>query len=208
MKELLIATTNPGKLGEIKKYLSDLPITLIGLKEAGITEKVEETGSTFEENAVLKAKFYAEKSGLPAIGDDGGLEVEALGGEPGVKSHRWIHGDREDTDEELIAHTIKQMEKIPLENRHAQLRAVLALALPGGEVFTAEAATRGVIPIQAGTHRTEGFPYRSLLFIPEINKFYDHSELTEEENTRYNHRRKALQKLKPFIIKHLSLRGA
>ena len=208
MKELLIATTNPGKLGEITRFLSDLPITLTGLKEAGVTDKVEETGTTFEENAILKAKFYCEKTGLPTIADDGGLEVEALGGEPGVRSHRWIHGDREDTDEELIAHTVRQMKGISLEKRNAQLRAVLVLALPNGEVFTAEAATRGIIPLEAGTHRTEGFPYRSLLFIPELNKFYDHSELTDEENTRYNHRRKALEKLKPFIVKHLSLRGA
>lgn len=203
MKEILVATTNPGKLGEIKKYLSDLPITLVGLKEAGITDKAEETGKTFEENAILKATYYAEKSGLPAIGDDGGLEVEALGGEPGVKSHRWIHGDREDTDEELIAYTIEQMKDVPEGKRNAQLRAVLALVLPSGEVFTAEAATKGVIPLQAGTHRTEGFPYRSLLFIPEINKFYDHSLLTEEENDRYNHRKQALEKLKPVIEQYV-----
>ncbi len=132
MKKLLIATTNPGKLGEITRYLSDLPIKLVGLKDLKITDKVEETGATFEENAIIKAKFYCEKSGLPTIGDDGGLEIDVLGGAPGVKSHRWIHGDREDTDEELIAHTIKQLKGIPLENRKAQLRAVLALALPDG----------------------------------------------------------------------------
>ena len=203
MKKLLIATTNPGKMAEIKRYLSDLPITLVGLKDVGITEKVEETGQTFEENAMLKAKFYANLSGLPTIGDDGGLEIAALGGAPGVKSHRWIHGDREDSDEELIAHTIKEMQEIPIERRQAQLRAVLALALPDGKVVTAEAATKGMIPLEAGTHRTEGFPYRSLLFIPEIHKFYDHSLLTPEENDRYNHRKIALSKLKPILQKYL-----
>ena len=171
MNKLLIATTNPGKLGEITKYLSDLPITLVGLKDVGIMDQVKETGKTFEENAILKAKFYAEKSGLPTIADDGGLEIDALHGEPGVKSHRWIGGDHEDSDEELIAHTIKKMKGIFLKNRQAQLRAVLALALPNGKVFTAEAATRGIISLAPGTHRTPGFPYRSILLLPEGGKF-------------------------------------
>ncbi len=203
MNKLLIATTNPGKLGEITKYLSDLPIELVGLKEVRITEQVEETGKTFEENAILKAKFYSQKSGLPTIADDGGLEIDALHGEPGVKSHRWIGGNHEDSDEELIAHTIKKLKGIPLKNRQAQLRAVLALALPNGKVFTAEAATRGIIPLAPGTHRTPGFPYRSLLFLPEVGKFYDHSELTEAENNRYNHRKQALDKLTPVIKKYV-----
>ena len=94
MKKLLIATTNPGKLSEINRFLGDLPVELVGLKDAGITDAVEETGSTFEENAILKAKYYCKKSGLPTLADDGGFEIDALDGQPGVKSHRWIHRDR------------------------------------------------------------------------------------------------------------------
>lgn len=203
MKKLLIATTNPGKLEEITRFLSDLPITLVSLKDVGITDNVEETEKTFQENAILKAKFYCKKSGLPTIADDGGLEIDALGGEPGVKSHRWIHGDREDEDEELITHAIQRLEGIPLEKRGAQLRAVIALAFPDGKVFTSEAYARGIIPLAPGTHRTPGFPYRSLLFLPDINKFYDHSQLTEEESKRYNHREKALEKLKSIIRSNL-----
>ena len=100
--KLLIATTNPGKLAEIKRFLFDVPVELVSLNDVGITDHVEETGATFEENAVLKAKFYAEKSGLPTLADDGGFEIDALHGEPGVKSHRWVYGDRENTDEELM----------------------------------------------------------------------------------------------------------
>lgn len=203
MKKLLIATTNPGKLGEITKYLSDLPIALVGLKDVGIADQVAETGKTFEENAILKAKFYCQKSGLPTIADDGGLEIDVLGGEPGVKSHRWIGGDHENSDEELIEYTLKRLKKIPLKNRQAQLRAVLALALPDERVFTAGAVTRGIIPLTPGKHRTEGFPYRSLLFLPEIGKFYDHSELTEKENQAYNHRKQALEELKPMMKEFL-----
>src|SRR3990167_10501814 len=131
MNRLLIATTNPGKLAEIRRFLSDVPLELVSLNDVDIKERVEETGKTFEENAILKAKFYAEKSGLPTIGDDGGFEIDALGGEPGVKSHRWVHGDKENSDEELIEYTFKKMKGI--KNRKAQLRAVLALALPNGE---------------------------------------------------------------------------
>ncbi len=192
MKKLLIATTNPGKLEEITAILADIPIKLVSLKELGLKEKPEENGKTFEENAIIKAKFYAEKSGLPTIADDGGLEIDALGGEPGVKSHRWIHGDREDEDEELITYTIKMLKGVPLTERGAQLRAVLALALPNGEVHTAEGITRGVIPLKPSDNRVDGFPYRSLLYLPKINKFYNTTDLTPEESDYYNHRKMAL----------------
>lgn len=199
--KLLIATTNPGKLAEIKRFLSDLPIELVSLKDEGITDSVEETGSTFEENAILKAKYYSKKSGLPTIGDDGGFEIDALGGAPGAKSHRWIHHDREDTDEELIAYTFQKMHGVPEGKRGAQLRAVLALILPNGEIHTATAATRGVIPDKPSPERVKGFPYRSILYIPEIGKFYNHDLLTPRETETYNHRKKALDQLKPQIRK-------
>lgn len=199
MNKLLIATTNPGKLAEIRGFLSDIPLELVSLADLGIAEKVEETGTTFEENAILKASDYAKKSGLPTIADDGGLEIDALNGEPGVKSHRWIHGDREDEDEELIAYTLAKMKGLPHARRGAQLRAVLALALPDGAVNTATAATRGIIPEKASPVKVAGFPYRSLLFIPEIGKFYNHNELTPDETDRYNHRKKALEILKPIL---------
>ncbi len=198
--KLLIATTNPGKLAEIKRFLGDLAIELVSLNDVGITDVVEETGSTFEENAILKAKYYCQKSGFPTLADDGGFEIDALGGEPGVKSHRWIHGDREDTDEELIQHTLKKMEGFPLARRGAQLRLVLVLVFPDGRQFTVEEKTRGIVAEKPSQHRTPGFPYRSLLFLPEINKYYDHDLLTPEETDRFNHRKRALDRLKPMLI--------
>ena len=202
MQKLLIATTNPGKLAEIRRFLSDLPIELVSLKDVGITDQVEETGHTFEENAIIKAKFYAEKSGLATIGDDGGFEIDALGGEPGVKSHRWIHGDREDLDDELIAYTFEKMKGI--QKRGAQLRAVLAFVTPKGEVHTATDITLGIIPDKPSQERVPGFPYRSILFIPEIHKYYNHDLLTSEETETYNHRKRALDKLKPYIVSTLA----
>ena len=204
MKKLLIATTNPGKLAEIKRFLSDLPIELISLRDAGIMDFPEETGETFEENAILKAKYYAKESNLPTLADDGGFEIDALGGEPGVKSHRWIDQSRESTDEELIAYTIERMRSIPEDGRGAQLRLVLALVLPDGEIHTTEASVRGVVPLNPTGNISEGFPFRSLLFLPEINKYYNHDELTDSENDLYNHRKRALDQLKPIILEQLT----
>lgn len=204
MKKLLIATTNPGKLAEIKRFLKDLPIVLVGFKDVGITDVVEETGKTFEENAILKAKYYCQKSGLPTLADDGGFEIDALDGEPGVKSHRWIHQNREDTDEELIAYTLEKLMGLPRAERGAQLRLVLALVFPDGNVTTVEEKTRGVVAEKPSEHRTSGFPYRSLLFLPEINKYYDHDLLTLEETERFNHRKRALDRLKPILKRSLT----
>lgn len=203
MQKLLIATTNPGKLADLKKFLSDMLLNLVSLSGLNIFETVEETGKTFAKNAIIKATFYQKLSGLPTLADDGGFEIDALGGEPGVRSHRWPDPQREADDEELITYTMKRMEGIPLKERSAQLRLALALALPNGKVFTAEEKVRGIIPIQPAIHRTKGYPYRSLLFLPEINKFYDHSKLTEQEIKDYDHRRRAVEKLKPIIKKQL-----
>ncbi len=199
MNKLLIATTNPRKLEEITLFLSDVPLTLVSLKDVGITETPEETGITFAENAMLKARFYVAKSGLPTLADDGGFEIDALNGEPGVKSHRWVHGDHESTDEELISYTLARMKDVVSEKRGAQLRLVLALVLPTGEVFTAEEKIRGIVPDKPSEMRYPGFPYRSLLFLPEIHKFYNHDELTPTEMETYNHRKKALEVLKPIL---------
>ncbi len=200
MKTLLIATTNPGKLAEISRFLGDLPVNLVSLKDVGIRDSVAETGMTFEENAILKAKFYSKKSGLPAIADDGGFEIDALGGEPGVKSHRWIHNDREDTDEELIVYTLEKLKGLPQEKRGAQLRLVLALVFSDGRRFTVEEKTRGIVAEKPSEYRTPGFPYRSLLFLPEIGKYYDYDLLTPEETERFNHRKRAVDKLKPILV--------
>lgn len=197
--KLLIATTNQGKLNEIRRFLSDMPVEMVSLKDVGITDSIEETGKTFEENAILKAKFYAEKSGLATLADDGGFEIDALNGEPGVKSHRWVDSTRESSDEELIAYTLLRMKNLPEGKRGAQLRLVLALILPDGTVKTTEASIKGIVPMNpTGTHSI-GFPFRSLLFLPEIGKYYNHEELTKEENDCYNHRKRALEQLKPSL---------
>lgn len=204
MKRLLIATTNPGKLAELRSFLSDLPLQLVSLRDLQISDFPDETGSTFEENSILKAKYYLQISGLPTLADDGGFEIDVLGGEPGVKSHRWIHQDREDTDEELVGYALERLAGVPIEKRGAQLRLVLSLALPDGQVFTVEEKVRGMIPLAPDNILTPGFPYRSILFLPEINKYYNYDQLTAQETEKYNHRKIALEKLKPIIKSYLA----
>jgi len=201
--KLLIATSNPGKFAEIKKYLSDLPVTLIGLDGINISEKPVESGKTFEENAIIKAEFYLGKTGLPTLADDGGFEIDAFGGAPGVHTHRWKYPDHDNEDEELISYTLEKMRGLPSGKRGAQLRLVLALAIPDSEIVTVEESVRGIVAGKPSKFRTKGFPYRSLLYIPAIGKFYIDNELTDDENEAYNHRKKALEKLKPVILKSI-----
>jgi len=197
--KLLIATTNTAKFNEISLFLSDLPVEIVSLRDLDPIDPPEETGKTFEENAILKARYYNEKTGLPTIADDGGFEIEALGGEPGVKSHRWVYGDRENTDQELIDYTFFRMKDIPTGKRQADLRVVLALVDSGKVIRTTTAMIVGVVPDKPADILTPGFPYRSILYLPEIGKYYNHDLLTPEETVTYNHRRKAIEEMKPFI---------
>lgn len=201
MQKLLLATTNQAKLAEIRTFLSDSQFELITLSDCGITEQAPEQGVTFEENALSKARFYSKKSNMPALADDGGLEIDALNGEPGVSSHRWVSKTHEDDDETLITHVFERMKDIPEGKRGAQMRLVLALVTSDGKEFTTEGVIRGVITKEPSSHRTPGFPYRSVLFLPEIGKYYNKEELTEEETEHYNHRKYAVEKMKPIIRK-------
>ena len=203
MKKLLIATQNPAKLEEFKMFLRDLPIEVVGLADLGISDQFEETGSTFEENAKAKALFFVKKSGLPTLADDGGIEIGILGGEPGIKSRRWLDGKTDAQDEELINYTLKRLEGVSPSKRKAQFRAVLALAIPGGGIYFSEGVIKGVIAEKPLIKRKEGYPYRSLFYLPQIKKYYFEDELSKEEERLYNHRYKAVQKLIPIIRKKL-----
>jgi XTP/dITP diphosphohydrolase len=203
MKDLLLATSNQAKVAEISYYLRDVPVRLLTLKDVGITAKAPENEPTFKANAKAKAKFYLTQSGLPSLADDGGIEIDALGGLPGVLSHRWVSKDHDDDDQTLITYLFEQMKGVPPKNRGAQMRVVLALLLPDGQEYIAEGKVRGVVSEKVSPNLTPGFPYRSVLFLPELGKFYDHTELSEEENERYNHRRFALMRIRPHIVQYI-----
>lgn len=196
INKLLIATTNPGKFNELKKYLTGLPLEFISLADLKITDIPLETGGNFKENAIIKAEFYSQKAKLPTLGDDGGLEIIALAGEPGVNSHRWLNG-KEATDEELINYTLNRMRPFKKEKRKAYLKVIVALSMPDQITFTSEAVIEGIIAEKPGKNRIRGYPYRSLFWIPKFKKYYD--DLTEKEHDEVNHRKKALEKIKQYL---------
>lgn len=203
MKQLLIATHNKAKVTELKEFLSDLPVELVSLSDLDITVDVEEDGLTYEENSHKKAIIYSKKSGLPAVADDGGLEIAALNGEPGVRSKRWL--GYKATDDELRNHLAKVAKELPDDNRNATFRLVLSLALPNGKIFSVEGKVDGIIAKEPKMNLLKGFPFRSYFYIPEIKKYYHEKDLTLFEKARYNHRFIASQLLKPVIIQELHI---
>lgn len=203
MRKILIATTNIGKLAEIKEYLSDVPVEFVSLADVGITQEVVEDGTTYEYNSQKKAVEYAKLSGLPAISDDGGLEIDALGGLPGVDSKYF--GGKDGSDEGIIKKMMEVSAAIPDDNRGAKFIAVLSLALPTGEVWSERSEVALKIAKKPLLKLLKGFPYRSFLIVPPINKYYHESELTVDERKEYNHRYKALMKLKKLIHEKLNL---
>lgn len=196
MKKLLIATKNPGKIAEISVWLTQRGIPFQTLRDFPRVVDVEETGESFEENAKLKAREYFEATGLPTLADDGGFEIEYLDGLPGVRSKRWVHGDRDATDEEIVAHTLKMLEGVPEEKRGARLRSVLAL-FDGKDYSLAEGVIEGRVVTEPSLY-APGFPYRGLLYVSQFGKMYD--ALSEAEHKVANQRMIALEKLKPVIV--------
>lgn len=199
--KLLIATTNPGKLKEISNFLSNLPLQIVSLYDIGIKDDVEETGKTYRENSQAKALFYAKKSNLPAIADDGGIEISALGGVPGIKSKRWIGKDS--TDEKIIEHMGKVAKELPDDNRKAFFKTVISLALPSGKVWSVTGEIEGIIAKKPYIKASKGYPYRSFFYLPQIKKYYHEDQLDPDEERMYNHRYKAVQKLIPIIRQEL-----
>jgi XTP/dITP diphosphohydrolase len=194
MKKLLIGTTNPGKFNEYKELLAGIPLQLLGLKDVNVAEP-EETGKSFEANAILKAKYYFQKTGIPTLADDGGLEIEALHGEPGIYSNRWI--GRKMTDDEMIDEVMKRMKDVPVGKRQCRMNVVVALASPFG-VITSESAIVGVIADKPAEKRIPGYQYRTIIFLPNYNKYF--VDLNEEELEILSHRKHAIEKIKDFFL--------
>ena len=201
MKRLLIATGNPAKLAEYRLLLREFALEVISLADAAINQHPEEDGATFKENALKKARFYFARARIPTLADDGGLEIDALGGEPGVKSHRWI-GGAETSDVALVAEVIRRMERVEPSRRTARLCAAVALIYEVGGVpreCLAQAAMEGVIAERAWPRVRPGFPYRSVLYLPARSCYV--AELGDEEEARISQRRVAIAELAPELNK-------
>ncbi|MBV8055633.1 MAG: non-canonical purine NTP pyrophosphatase [Deltaproteobacteria bacterium] len=180
MTQLLIATTNPAKLAEYSLLLREFNLQLVSLRDASIDREAPEDAATFSDNARNKAAFYFIHSGLPTLADDGGLEVDALGGAPGVQSHRWLGAQAD--DRQLAEEVIRRMAGVEPASRTARLRAAAALIYTDQGVIckrVAEAALEGIIAERCYPAIRPGFPYRSVLYLPERGCYL--AEVNEQE---------------------------
>jgi XTP/dITP diphosphohydrolase len=187
---LLIATTNPGKVGEYQHLLNGLAYELVGLSEVGITQEVAETGATYEENALLKAREYAALSGLLTLADDSGLEVAALGGRPGVHSARYAPNSPA-----RIRQLLAEMQNIPAGERNARFQCVIALAWPDGRAEITTGTCEGQIATEA--RGANGFGFDPVFYVPEAGLTM--AELPEGSKNRISHRARAAQKMRPIL---------
>ncbi|MBI4282323.1 MAG: XTP/dITP diphosphatase [Chloroflexi bacterium] len=193
LSKLLIATRNSGKARELAMLLQGVPFTLTTLQEEGIALEVEETGATFEENAALKARAFATASGLLTLADDSGLEVDALGGEPGVLSARYAGPHA--SDEERVRYLLSKLEGIPWDKRRARFRSVVAVAEPTGAVNLFEGACEGVVALDP--RGTGGFGYDPVFYMPSLGRVM--AELTPEEKNSASHRGRAARKAMEYL---------
>ena len=194
--KLLVATTNPGKQREYRALLREVPAEIVFPDQLGITLDVEEDGATFRENAAKKALAFARASGLFTLADDSGLEVDALGGEPGVRSSRYA-GEGAD-DPRRRAFLLEKLRGVP-PPRKARFVCVIAIAAPKGEVHFAEGTCAGEITM--AERGTNGFGYDPV-FQPE-GRPVTMAELSAEEKNRASHRARAAQAAVPILRKIL-----
>jgi len=189
---VVLASGNPGKLRELAALLAPLSVSLIPQAELGITA-VPETGATFLANALLKARHAAASARLPALADDSGLEVDALGGRPGVASARY--GGPGLTDAERVTRLLAEVETAPA--RGARFRCVLALVAPWGEEAVVEGVVEGVLA--ARPRGTQGFGYDPIFLVPALGRTF--GELPDVEKHRLSHRARAADAARPILAR-------
>ncbi len=197
MKKLLIATKNPGKFSEISEVLGGGDFELVFLGDLDVEDSdFAEDGETFAENAEKKARYYADKFGMLALGEDSGLMVDALEGELGVQTRRWGAGE-EASDEEWLEYFMRRMEEVPDENRGAKFVCFSCLLEPGKEARFFDAETPGVITRELMADLLPGLPLSSV-FVPEgCDKAY--AALEAQEKNKLSHRGKALKKVREYL---------
>ena len=197
MPQLLLATNNPGKVAEFRQLLEGCGWELVTPADIGLDLHVDETGQTYAENATIKAEAYAKASGLVTLADDSGLEVDALGGRPGLLSARYAGLDR--TDEGRVQALLQELAGISDEERSARFRCVIAIAEPGGRVELVEGTVEGRI---AHEPRGEnGFGYDPVFLLPE--RGLTAAELPPGEKNAVSHRGAATQEARTVLERWL-----
>lgn len=202
MMKIVVATGNQDKVKEIKEILQDVGACVVTMREAGLFTEAEENGTTFLENAVIKAKAVAERAAESnewrdaiVMADDSGLVIDALNGEPGIYSARYLGHDT--SYREKNADLIRRLEGIPDEKRSARFICAIAAVCPGGKVLTAEAAMEGRIGYEE--RGANGFGYDPIFYLPEEG--CTSAELSPEEKNNISHRGKALRLIRERLIR-------
>lgn len=195
---IIFATGNAGKVKEIQMIMADTGMEVVSMKEAGISIDIDEDGSTYEENAMIKARAVAAYTKDIVMADDSGLEIDYLNKEPGVYSARYLG---EDTPYSVKnANLIERLAGVPDEQRTARFVCAIAAVMPDGTELTTRATIEGRIGYEEkGSH---GFGYDPIFYVPQFDKTT--AELTEEEKNQISHRGKALQLMKEEMRKHES----
>ena len=193
-QKLLVATGNPGKLREVSQMLTGMPFEVLSLQDLGISMEVEETGATFAENAILKAKAYCASAGALTLADDSGLVVDALDGRPGVLSARY--GGEGLTDPQRVELLLKELVEVPWEKRMARFHCVIALAWPEGRLETVEGVVEGII--QYEPKGTNGFGYDPVFHLPE--RGCTMAQLETSDKNRISHRGQAVRKAAQLLL--------
>jgi len=192
---LLLATNNPGKVAEIKALLGGLGLQLLTPHDLNLQIDVAEDGRTYAENATKKARAFSEASGLVSLGDDSGLEVDALSGRPGIYSHRFAPQPLA-SDADRRRYLLDQLRDKP-RPWSAHFMATVAVAIPGGVVHLAEGGCEGeIIPEERGSY---GFGYDPIFYFPGLGLTM--AELEMDEKNRLSHRARAVQKAIPMLMK-------
>ena len=202
MAKLLLATSNRGKAHEYLSLLDGIPFDLVTLADEGIRFEVEETGESLEENARLKAVAVALESKCMVMADDSGLEVQILDGAPGRLSARWAGENASDDDR--VAYLLSKLKGVPMEERSAQFRCVIAISTPDGEVELCSGECRGLIALEPKGN--EGFGYDPVFYLPELGKTM--AQMPLEVKNRYSHRGKAALKARLVLEKLKAGRSA
>lgn len=189
-KRIIFATGNAGKMKEIRMILADLGMPVVSMKEAGVSVEIEENGTSFEENAVIKARTIMEQTGEITMADDSGLEIDALNKEPGIYSARYMG---EDTSYEIKnQNLIDRLQGVPEEKRTARFVCAVACAFPDGRVFTVTRTMEGIIAEES--RGANGFGYDPIFYLPE--KGCTSAEISAEEKNEMSHRGKALRAMR------------
>ncbi|HEY6723937.1 MAG TPA: XTP/dITP diphosphatase [Polyangiaceae bacterium] len=195
MHRLVIATNNQGKLREFRRLLGPLGLEVVAIGDLVDDFHVDETGSTFAANAALKARAACELTGTPALADDSGLEVDALGGRPGVRSARYAgEGASDSANNDLL---LKQLTEVADGARTARFRCAIALSEPSGGLSIVEGTCEGVI--QRAPSGTDGFGYDPLFSVPQCGG-RSFAELGPSEKDRVSHRGEALRKIQDLLV--------